>query len=559
MTDWRIILPLLPLLLLSACGQSADGPAVADSSSQTESQPNFLLIVADDLGWSDIGVYGGEIATPNLDEIASNGLVLKNFYAAPTCSVSRSMLMSGTDNHVAGLGNMAETLADNQLGIPGYEGYLNSRVNTIAEVLSDVGYHTYMAGKWHLGTQLDQSPSRRGFEKSYALLYGGSSHFDITGPDRYRNPALFRENGKLIDELPEDFYSTEFFTDTVIGQIDSNIDDGKPFFAYLAYTAPHWPLQAPDEYLEKYRGHYDEGYDVARDRRFQKQKKIGLFPESTPDPRRPEYLDSWDELTAENKRLHAGNMEIYAAMVDYMDMSIGRVVDYLSAQGELENTVVVFISDNGADHWDYDSAPPAVGEYAATFDNSPENKGRKGSFILYGPQWAHVSNAPFSRYKGSSYEGALRSPAIIHWPDGIQAGQSSGALTAITDWYATFAELAGADVEETSGRSLVSLLNGEVDAIRADDETIGIEAWGKRGVIGSQYKLVSSSPVPHGVADWELYDLTIDPSEQTNLAAENPEVTERMRRQWDEYQTQYNVILPEGPFKVRPVGEKPTE
>ena len=556
MADWRII---LPLLLLSACGQSANDPVVVDRSSHSESRPNILLIVADDLGFSDIGVYGSEIATPNLDEIAGNGLMLTNFHVAPTCSVSRSMLMTGNDNHVVGLGNMAETIADNQLGVPGYEGYLNRRVDTMAEVLKDAGYHTYMAGKWHLGTQLEQSPSERGFEQSFGLLYGGSSHFDSTGPDRYRDPALFRDNGQLIDELPDDFYSTEYFTDTVIGQIDSNIDDGKPFFAYLAYTAPHWPLQAPDEYLQKYRGLYDEGYDAIRDRRFQNQKELGLFPDSTMGPPRPEYLDPWDALSAEDRLFHARNMEIYAAMVDHMDMSIGRVVDYLSQKGQLDNTVIVFISDNGADHWDYDRAPPAVGEYAGTFDNSIENRGRVGSFVMYGPQWAHVSNSPYSRYKGSSYEGAIRSPAIVHWPAGIRTGQTSPALTGIADWYSTFAELAGAEIAETSGESLVSLLRGEVEDVRAEDDTIGVEAWGKRGVVGPRYKLVSSPAIPHGQADWELYDLSRDPSEQVNLSKEEPEILAAMQQRWAEYQNKYNVILPEGPFKVRPVGDKPTE
>ena len=556
MARWRIV---LLFLLLSACGQSAEGPVTADISTDTARQPNILLIVADDLGFSDIGVYGGEISTPNLDSLAANGALLKNFYAAPTCSVSRSMLMTGTDNHLVGLGNMAETIADNQLGIPGYEGYLNKRVDTIAEVLKDSGYHTYMAGKWHLGMQLEQSPSRRGFEQTFALLYGGSSHFDITGPDRYRDPALFRENGKLVSALPEDFYSTEFFTDTAIAQIDSNIGDGKPFFAYLAYTAPHWPLHAPDEYLDKYRGEYEDGYDVVRDRRFERQKKLGLFPVSTPGPRRPAYLKPWNELSADDQRLHARNMEIYAAMVDYMDMSIGRIVDYLDSQGQLENTMIVFISDNGADHWDYDRGPPAVGEFAATFQNSIENRGRKGSFVLYGPQWAHVSNTPFSRYKGSSYEGALRSPAIVHWPAGIEAGESSVALTSIVDWYSTFVDLSGAEAQKTSGHSLVPLLTGTADMVRGAEETIGVEAWGKRGIIGARYKLVSSPTIPHGHADWELYDLVNDPSEQTNLASENPEQTSRMQRQWDDYQTEFNVILPEGPFKVRPVGDKPTE
>lgn len=554
---WRIA-PLI--VLLAACSEDAENPDGSADTVQRSARPNILLIVADDLGFSDIGVFGSEISTPNLDELAAKGMVLKNFYTGPTCSVSRSMLMSGMDNHIAGLGNMAETVADNQLGLPGYEGHLSSGVSTIAEVLRSAGYHTYMAGKWHLGMQPEQAPGNRGFEQSFALLYGGASHFgDKVGPDAHRDPALYRDNGQLVDELPEDFYSTTFYTDKVISQIDSDIGDGKPFFAYLSYTAPHWPLQAPDEHVDKYRSRYDVGYDAIRERRFAKQANLGLFPAATPEPPRPQRVKPWDDLTAEEKRFHARNMEIYAAMVDYMDVSIGRVIEYLSQEGELDNTIIVFVSDNGADSWDFDSAPPPVGKYAATFDNSPENQGREGSFVLYGPEWAHVSNTPFTRYKGSAYEGGIRSPAIVYWPGKTPEGQASDALTSISDWYPTFADLAGADHADSSGKSLVPLLERSVEQVRDEGETIGFEVWGKRGIVGQQYKLVSSPNIPHGQADWELYNLADDPSEQLDLAAEESDVLATMQREWDKYQSTNNVVLPEGEFKVRAVGDKPTE
>ena len=519
-----------------------------------------MLIVADDLGFSDIGVFGSEISTPNLDKLARKGLQLRNFYTGPTCSVSRSMLMSGRDNHIAGLGNMAETVADNQLGQPGYEGYLNDRVDTIAELLQSGGYHTYMSGKWHLGAQPEQSPKSRGFDQSFALLYGGGSHFaDMAGGDAHRNPLLYRENGSLVRELPEEFYSTTYYTDRLIAQLDSNIGDDKPFFAYLAYTAPHWPLQAPDDYLDKYTGQYDEGYDVARQRRFAKQKRLGLFANEIPQPPRPHYVKAWAELEGKDQLFHARNMEIYAAMVDHMDMSIGRVIDYLSKQSELKNTIIVFISDNGAEHWDYSSAPPPVGQFAATFNNSPENRGRQGSFVFYGPEWAHVSNTPFTRYKGTTYEGGIRSPAIVYWPDKVPAGTISSALTSIVDWYPTFADLAALRQSDSTGKSLLPLLTGSVGKVRQDDETIGIEVWGKRSVIGNQFKLVSSPKKPHGQADWELYQLVDDPSEQIDLAREKPSLVAMMQQKWLDYQKNNNVILPEGPFTVRRPGNKPTE
>ncbi|MDB9733427.1 arylsulfatase [Porticoccaceae bacterium] len=552
---WRI---LFLAVLLSACSQDED-LGTAQNAQAIQSRPNILLIVADDLGYSDIGAFGSEILTPNLDELATRGMSLTNFYSGPTCSVTRSMLMTGMDSHIAGLGNMAETVADNQMGQPGYEGYLSARVDTVAEILKSAGYHTYMAGKWHLGIHSDRSPRSRGFEQSFAMLYGAGSHFsDMAGGDMHRHPVLYRDNGLLIDELPDDFYSTTFYTDRIIEQIDSNVDDGRPFFAYLAYTAPHWPLQAPDSIIDKYRGAYDRGYDSVRQGRFAAQQKLGLFDSSIKAPQRPGYLKPWVDLSDQERIYHAGNMEIYAAMIDYMDTGIGRVIDYLDTRDQLDNTIIVFISDNGAEHWDHSSAPPPIGEFAANFDNSSENSGREGSFVLYGSEWAHVSNTPFSRYKGTTYEGGIRSPAVISWPNKIASGQVSRAITHSSDWLPTFAELAGAGVQNVSGKSLVGLLTGSVEQVRDSNETVGMEIWGKRGIIANGYKFVSSGK-PNELVDWELYNLQADPGEQIDLAQLQPEVFNSMLKHWNDYVASNNVILPEGPFTVRPAGEKPVE
>ena len=555
---WRI---LSLVVLLSACSQDEDpGTAPsAENAQDIQSRPNILLVVADDLGYSDIGAFGSEILTPNLDELAARGMLLTNFYSGPTCSVTRSMLMTGMDSHIAGLGNMAETVADNQMGQPGYEGHLSARVDTVAEILKSAGYHTYMAGKWHLGMHPDRSPRSRGFEQSFAMLYGAGSHFsDMAGGDAHRHPVLYRDNGLLIDELSDDFYSTTFYTDRIIEQIDSNVDDGRPFFAYLAYTAPHWPLQAPDSIIDKYRGSYDRGYDSVRQGRFAAQQKLGLFDSSIQAPQRPSYVKPWVDLSDQERTYHARNMEIYAAMVDYMDTGIGRVIDYLDKRDQLDNTIIVFISDNGAEHWDHNSAPPPIGEFAANFDNSAENSGREGSFVLYGSEWAHVSNTPFSRYKGTTYEGGIRSPAVISWPDKIVSGQVSRAITHSSDWLPTFAELAGADTQNVSGKSLVGLLTGSVEQVRDGNEAVGMEIWGKRGIIANGYKLVSSGK-PNELVDWELYNLQADPGEQIDLAQRQPEVFNSMLKHWNDYVANNNVILPEGPFTVRPVGEKPVE
>lgn len=555
---WRIF---SLVVLLSACSQDEDPSTApsAENAQDIQSRPNILLVVADDLGYSDIGAFGSEILTPNLDELAAGGMSFTNFYSGPTCSVTRSMLMTGMDSHIAGLGNMAETVADNQMGQPGYEGHLSARVDTVAEILKSAGYHTYMAGKWHLGMHPDRSPRSRGFEQSFAMLYGAGSHFsDMAGGDAHRHPVLYRDNGLLIDELSDDFYSTTFYTDRIIEQIDSNVDDGRPFFAYLAYTAPHWPLQAPDSIIDKYRGAYDRGYDSVRQGRFAAQQKLGLFDSSIQAPQRPGYVKPWVDLSDQERTYHARNMEIYAAMVDYMDTGIGRVIDYLDKRDQLDNTIIVFISDNGAEHWDHSSAPPPIGEFAANFDNSAENSGREGSFVLYGSEWAHVSNTPFSRYKGTTYEGGIRSPAVISWPDKIASGQVSRAITHSSDWLPTFAELAGAGTQNVSGKSLVGLLTGSVEQVRDSNETVGMEIWGKRGIIANGYKLVSSGK-PNELVDWELYNLQADPGEQIDLTQRQPEVFNSMLKHWNDYVANNNVILPEGPFTVRPVGEKPVE
>ena len=246
--------------------------------SHADERPNVLLIVADDMGYSDLGSFGSEISTPRLDEMAMKGVRLTNFHAAPSCSPTRVMLMSGCDNHVAGMGAMKEQIKDSQKGKPGYETFLNDRVAALPEIMKAGGYHTYMTGKWHLGLDDEHSPSARGFEKAFSLLVGGASHFDISGTDSDFKVAPYRENGKKLEELPEDFYSSKTYADKMIQYIDEGSKDGKPFFGWLAFTAPHWPLHAPDEFIQKYAGVYTAGYDVIREDRIRRAKDLGVLP-----------------------------------------------------------------------------------------------------------------------------------------------------------------------------------------------------------------------------------------------------------------------------------------
>ena len=400
------------LCSLAACSGPGSG-----SSGGEDSRPNVLLIVVDDVAFNDLSLFGSEIRTPNIDALAREGVFLTNFHVSPNCSPTRAMLFSGTDSHNAGLGNMFEDLAPNQAGNPGYEGYLNFQVAALSELFLEAGYNTYMTGKWHLGLTRETSPAARGFEKSFAPLQGGAGAFGnmlpIIGPGK----ALYRVNGEQLDTLPEDFYSTKFYTELMQEYIGADLDNGKPFFAYLSYTSPHWPLQAPQESIARYKGVYDAGYDVLADQRLQNLKDRGLVDADVePFPR---LLDErpWDELTPEEQRYQAKIMEIYAAMVDDVDVYIGRMIDYLKEIGEYENTVIFFMSDNGPEGHAMEKTFPEVAVWAdECCDNSYENIGNADSYVWLGPNWARAGNTPLRMFKGLYQPGRGTRPSVFPLP-----------------------------------------------------------------------------------------------------------------------------------------------
>jgi len=551
--------------VLAAKEHSSNGPE------KTIGQPNLLIVIADDLGYSDLGAFGGEIETPNIDALAESGTQMVDFYASLTCSPSRAMLMSGADNHLAGLGNMDETLADNQLGIPGYEGYLNERVLTLADALKSGGYQTYMAGKWHLGMTKALGPAERGFDKSFALLSGGGSHYDNSfGPDMHRTEALYRDNGKLLNRAPEGFFSSDYYTNRIIQNIEDGGASEDPFFAYLSFTAPHWPLQLPPEYDGKYAETYKKGWAEVRGQRLAKLKALGIVSEA--NDMAPFGAD-WDALSEQEKQFSAKKMEIYAAMVDDMDANIGNLVDYLKSKGLYENTVIVFLSDNGASPWGNDTSPPAVRDWANTFNNSYENAGQPDSFILYGKQWAEVSNTPYKHSKGSASEGGIRVPMILRMPEHLLPESSSSisnVLAGIEDIMPTFLELAGVDAQApkvkadqvpVTGSSFLPELMSDGNSIEAStssSKVVAREIWGKQGLRAGSWKIVNQPP-PMGNGDWQLYNLENDIAEQFDLASEEPQKLAEMLGLWREYVESNNVVLPEGEFRVRDVGASPTE
>ncbi len=527
-------------------------------------KPNILLIVADDMGYSDLGCFGGEINTPYIDALAARGLRTTNFYVAPSCSPSRSMLLTGTDNHIAGIGNMAEWTGPTQQNQHGYEGHLNTRVVSVATLLRAGGYHTYMAGKWHLGDQPDQWPAARGFERDLSLLQGAGSHWhDMQGLLPSEPRVTYTRNGEKVNELPKDYYSSKHLPDFIIQSIEENGQDDKPFFAYLAYQAPHGPLAVPGEWRDKYTGRYDRGYDAIRNERLARQKKLGIIGKDVVCFPRLASIRAWDQLTDEQRRLAARKMELYAAMIEYMDDQIGRLISHLKKSGKYDNTLVVFISDNGAAGEDLAElvtklAPTARDWFARTFDNRPDNWGRPGSCVEYGPPWAQISSVPFRLFKGVVAEGGIRAPLIVSGPGVKHAGAINHSILHVMDIMPTFLELAdvehpatldGNQIAPPQGKSICPLLAGRATEIRTESDWLGWELFGNRAIRQGDWKLLYLLKAAGGIGDWELFNLKDDPAEMHDLSAKHPEKREALLKLWDGYVKQNGVVVSEaGPY-----------
>ncbi|MCB0258449.1 MAG: arylsulfatase [Calditrichaeota bacterium] len=524
-----------------------------------QERPNFLVIVADDMGYSDMGMFGGEISTPNLDALAQQGVRYTNYYVAPTCSPTRAMLMSGMDNHLAGMGNMYERIAPNQEGQPGYEGVLNHQIAPLPAILKANGYHTYMAGKWHLGKSPEHIPAARGFERDFTLLDAAGAHFSRKPYDDANDETQFTADGKYIDKLPKGYYSSKTFTDKMIEFIESNRGDGKPFFAYMAHQAPHDPLQVPDDWLRKYKGRYDAGWDKIREQRLARMKEMNLIPEIAENAHRIWYVPDWDELTGMAQVTLARKMEIYAAMVEYLDMEIGKLVDYLRDTDQLDNTYIIFFSDNGPESNDKVSnvkgkkASAFANWLAKTYDTDFASWGRKGSFVAYGPPWAQVSATPFWMFKGTMNEGGIRSPLVIVDPKHTNAGSiNHHALLHVKDLAPTLLDLAniepprqfnGHDVLPMQGASWADMIGGKTPSPRTEDDWLAFEFWHCMTVRKGDWKL-TWMPKPVGKDDWRLVNLARDPGERHDLSAENPGKVKELLAHWESYVAENNVILP---------------
>ena len=516
-------------------------------------QPNIILILADDLGFTDIAPYGSEISTPSLTALANEGIQFTNYHTAASCASSRAMLLTGVDNHRAGVSNIPEAIPPGLSAFDNYRGVLGNNVVTVATLLEDAGYHTYMAGKWHLGKERHQLPSRRGFERTVAMADTGADNWEQKPYIPIYKKANWFADGEEM-ELPEDFYSSRFLIDKTIEFIDSNHEDGQPFFAYVPFQAVHIPVQAPQDFIDRYMGVYDTGWEQLRQDRLAKAVGLGVVGEGT------EMVDmsttqDWDALPDDRKRYEAKRMAVYGGMIEAMDFHIGRLIEHLKTTGQYENTLLIFTSDNGTEV----SGPTDPGRVQAQiflrnqgYTSEYETLGLKGSFNSISPSFASASASPLAFYKFYAGEGGLRVPLIIAGQSVLNKGELNHALSHVTDITPTILSLAGVKapdgrfggrpIEAMIGRDLMPIIRGDVERVYAEDETIGYEVGGNAALFRGDYKIVMNR-APVGDRQWHLYNIVSDPGETEDLADAMPERMQLMLRAYDQYVLE-NGVLP---------------
>jgi len=528
----HIIILGLIFTIIQSCGRT-------DNGSNNQQSPNIIVIMADDMGFSDPGFMGSGIQTPNIDRLANNGAVFNRFYNTGRCCPTRASLLTGLYAHNADLGWM--TASD--FGRPGYRGAINKNSLTIAQVLRHAGYANYVTGKWHVvydpnmeaNADKHNWPLQRGFDKYYGMLAGGGGY--------YKPSTLTYNNKRLTPE--EEFYLTEAINDSTISFMEQHFETNKdtPFFFYVAHYAPHRPLHALEEDIRKYKGKFSNGWDFFRQQRYQKMKETGFAEGGWLLSERPANIPAWDSIPDKEKTMWEIRMEVYAAQIDRMDQGIGRIINLLEEEGELENTIILFLTDNGGNaeveggNFDCDTITDIGGN---TFNQS------------YRANWANMSNTPFRLYKSYNHEGGISTPLVVHWPNKIKKPFITNQQGHVVDFMATFIDIAGAKypteyegnkINAYQGKSLLPAFEGNT----FDRGEMYFEHIGNRAVIDGKWKLVAvKDNKPPFSKKWELYDLSIDRAEQNNLISEHPEKAIELANKWEAWAEKNNVSPIEG-------------
>lgn len=535
----RLLLPFLAIAALVG----ATGPA--DTANK---RPNVVVILADDVALMDFGVYGGEARTPNIDALAGRGALFTQYRASPLCSPSRAMLLTGMDAHLTGVATIPEVLPKEQKGKPGYTMALEPGVLTLADRLRAQGYRTVMAGKWHLGEKRGEMPQAHGFDRSFALAASGADNWDDRSYIPYYKDAPWFEDG-VEASLPEDFYSSRFIVDTAIKYL-TETDPAKPFFAYIPFQAVHIPVQAPQEFIDRYKGRYDKGWETLRKERHQRAQALGLIPKGAPLAALPPDFRRWTSLSDQDRALYAARMEVNAAMLEAMDFHIGRLIQHLKAKGEYDNTIFIVSSDNGPEPSRGDDTPSLTAFHRLTgYDIGAKTMGGPGHWGFIGPEWAAAAATPGAWFKFYATEGGIRVPLIVAGPGIAPQRITSPAMISdiaptVLDWLDVNPGASAG--KPMTGRSLLPVLGGEVESVYGKDEARAVEVSGNAALYLGDYK-ITRSVLPVGDGRWRLYNIARDPGETTDLTARAPAIRQRLLAEYNAYAQRVGVLeMPAG-------------
>lgn len=566
----KVLYLLIATALIVGCKNTGSEEKIVKQGDKVK--PNILVLIGDDIAFGDLGIYGSEIKTPNFNRLADAGVRFSNFHASPVCSVTRSMLLTGCNNIEVGLGSFDYSFYPPSKGKPGYEGYLNDNALPITQLLKDAGYEVYKSGKWHLGGEAagGYGPLHWGFTKEFGILSGGSNHWnnlrmtpDFSDPDFLHKK--FEEHWTLNGEKferPSGVYSGELYTGQMLEFIKQGQEAGKPWFAWMAFTTAHFPIQAPPELIDKhYEFYLEKGYEGLKEFRYERLKKNGLISEVSEPAYENQLVKKWDELSEDEKKYQARIFATYAAEIEDQDNRIGQILDYLKESGQLDNTMIVYLSDNGPEGMEAENPNTGnqlFGEWVDNnYDTSFDAIGTAESSNYIGTSWANAATGGLSWWKWFIGEGGVRVPMIIIPPGDMiekstRAGEISNVVMSVKDIPMTILDYAGIEhpgdqykgksVASPSGISARTFLEGKTDIVRSDEQWYAFELFGNAYLMKGNYKLMKVRKGMFGDGKWHLFDVVKDPSESQPLEKDMPERFNEMMALYKDYETEHNLV-----------------